>query len=50
MWRLNDSNASPLGQRQPARGLPYGNSCGVNNKLQQQVDEYLVSFDPEKPL
>ena len=30
-------------------GLPHGDSCGVNNKL-QQVDEYLASFDPEKPL
>ena len=48
--RLNDSNASPRGERQPARGLPHGDSCGVNNKLQQQVDEYLASFDPEKPL
>ena len=35
--RLNDSNASTRGERQPARGLPHGDSCGVNNKLQQQL-------------
>ena len=33
--RLNDSNASPRGERQTPRGLPHGDSCGVNNKLQQ---------------
>ena len=33
--RLNDSNASPCGERQPARGLLHGDSCGANNKLQQ---------------
>ena len=31
--RLN--NASPRGGRQTVRGLPHGDSCGVNNKLQQ---------------
>ena len=31
--RLN--NASPRGERQTARGLPHGDSCGVINKLQQ---------------
>ena len=33
--RLNDSNASQRGERQTARRLPHGDSCGVNNKLQQ---------------
>ena len=33
--RLNDSNASPRGERRTARGLPHDDSCGVNNKLQQ---------------
>ena len=34
---LNDSNDSPRGERQLARGLPHGDSCGVNTKLQQLV-------------
>ena len=35
--RLNVSNDSPRGERQLARGLPHGDSCGVNTKLQQLV-------------
>ena len=35
--RLNDSNDLPRGERQPARGLPHGDSRGVNTKLQQLV-------------
>ena len=36
--RLNDSHALHRGERQTARGLPHGDNCGVNNKLQQQID------------
>ena len=35
--RLSDSNDSPHGERQPARGLPHGDSYGVDTKLQQLV-------------
>ena len=33
--RLNDSHVLQRGKRQTARGLLHGDSCGVNNKLQQ---------------
>ena len=34
--RLNDSTASQRGEKQTARGLPHGDSCGVDNPFSKQ--------------